>query len=156
IREPWRMAAVYLQEAFGGDVPSLPFMRQHEARWGAILRIARSDSSSSWTTSVGRLFDAVSALLGVRQEISYAGQAAVEPAQLADPAEAGTYPRSISATDGVFQVRGIDLIRAATDDLVTRVAPPTIAGRFHNGVAEAIVRGTRRVREQTGLGTVAL
>jgi hydrogenase maturation protein HypF len=156
IREPWRMAAVYLDEAFGGDVPALPFMQPHGTRWDAVLRIARIGGSSPKTTSVGRLFDAVSALLGVRQQVSYEGQAAIELEQLADPAETASYPISFGEGGGVFHVRGIDLVRAAVDDLVAGVSPPTIAERFHNGVAEAIVGGSQLVRDQTGLDTVAL
>src|SRR5205085_10122729 len=67
IREPWRMAAAYLDAAFGGDVPDgLAVAGRHEDRWGSVVSVARSGVSAPLTSSAGRLFDAVAALLGVR------------------------------------------------------------------------------------------
>jgi hydrogenase maturation protein HypF len=88
----------------------------------------------------------------VRETINYEGQAAVELEQLADPAETGSYP---AAVDGGV-VSGVDFIRSATEDLRTGMTPAVIAGRFHNGVADVIVRSCLRFRDEHGLSTVAL
>jgi hydrogenase maturation protein HypF len=95
IREPWRMAAVYLAEAFAGAVPPLDVVRRHEARWAAVLEVARVPAHAPLTSSAGRLFDAVAALLGVRDRITYEGQAAIELEQLVDPAETGAYAAAL-------------------------------------------------------------
>jgi hydrogenase maturation protein HypF len=156
IKEPWRMAAVYLAEAFSGDVPPLPLTERHAARWSAVLALARSGLASPRTSSAGRLFDAVAAVLGVRHEISYEGQAAIELEQLVDPAETAAYAASLRAANSAFQIRGADLVQAVVEDLRRGVRPAIIAARFHNGVAEAIVQGCRAVRDREGLATVAL
>ncbi len=156
IKEPWRMAAVYLDRAYAGDPPPLRVLARNAGRWGSILSLVRSGVSSPLTSSAGRLFDAASALLGVRDTISYEGQAAVELEQLVDLAESGAYPASRTESGEAFAIRGADLIRAAAADLVAGVAPSLIAARFHNGVADAIADGCRAVRERTGLETVAL
>ena len=155
VREPWRMAAAYLHAAFGGAPPELGVTRRNQARWEAVLAAARAGVGSPPTSSAGRLFDAAAALLGVRDRVSYEGQAAAELEQLADPAERAAYPAGI-AGDRPFRARGADLVRAAAEDLRRGTAPPLIAARFHNGVADVIVRGCELLREATGLGAVAL
>jgi hydrogenase maturation protein HypF len=99
IRQPWRMAAAYL-DAAGLDAPSLPVVQRNADRWGTVTAMARRRVNAPLTSSAGRLFDAVAALLGVRDEITYEGQAAIELEQLADPAETLAYRASVDATDG--------------------------------------------------------
>src|SRR5205814_4896634 len=82
-------------------------------------------------------------------------QRAIELEQLADPGETGAYFATLSESTPV-QVRGADLVLAATEDLLAGIAPPIIAARFHNGVADMIVRTCMRLRTETGLTTVAL
>ncbi|HXJ78368.1 MAG TPA: carbamoyltransferase HypF [Candidatus Methylomirabilis sp.] len=156
IKEPWRMAAVYLDDAFAGAPPALPIAGRYAARWETVRALARSGVASPRTSSAGRLFDAVSALLDVRHEISYEGQAAVELEQLADLAETSAYAALPVESGEGFQIHGADLIRATVEDLRKGVAAPVIAARFHNGVAQTIVEGCRAVRARTGLDTVAL
>lgn len=144
IRQPWRMAAVYLDAAYDGNTPE---RLQGDKRWHDIIAMARHGINSPRTSSAGRLFDAVSALLGLRDTINYEGQAAIELEQLADPATRDGYSASL---------RGADLVRAAADDLLAGTPKPVIAARFHNGVTDTVVRTCLRIRENTGTNTVAL
>jgi hydrogenase maturation protein HypF len=150
IREPWRMAAAY------GVPAELDVARRNAASWDAVVAMARRGLGSPPTSSVGRLFDAVAALLGIRDRVNYEGQAAVELEQRADPRERGTYP--VRLDDGSpFTADGADLVAAVVADLRRAGADvPAIAARFHNAVAGLVVAGARRVRESTGLTTVAL
>jgi hydrogenase maturation protein HypF len=122
IREPWRMAAAYLEAA---DRP-VPFERWPEVRQS--LRV-----NAPLSSGMGRLFDAAAALLGVRDVVSYEGQAAFELEQLADDTEAGHYPCRIE--EG--RIMGADLIAAAHDDLDAGKPRGRIAAAFHEGVAAA-------------------
>jgi hydrogenase maturation protein HypF len=151
IRQPWRMAAAYLD----GDPGHLDVVRRNAERWPTIVAMARRGVNSPLTSSAGRLFDAAAAILGVRDAINYEGQAAVELEQLADPGETGAYPAAIQ-TGAPFLARGGDLLHGVVDDLVAGIAPEVIAARFHHGVAALIEAGCLLTRERSGLATVAL
>jgi hydrogenase maturation protein HypF len=134
IRQPWRMACAWLVAA-GLPVPEA---------WAQVAELARTGLASPVTSSVGRLFDAVAALCGVRQTINYEGQAAVELEAACDPAERGAYP-----------MPGLDAretVRAVVEDLEAGVEVPVVAARFHN----ALARATAQACASVGEGTVVL
>lgn len=161
IRQPWRMAAAYLDLAYDGDVPEdLEVLRRNAERWAAVVALARRGGNAPvnppLTSSMGRLFDAVAAVAGVRDAITYEGQAAVEFEQLADPAVDEAYPCGFVATGTRFTVPGVALVRAAAEDVRARVPRDVVAARFHNAVARVVADGCALVREARGLSTVAL
>jgi len=151
------MAAAYLDLAYDGDPPGdLPVARRHEDRWRLVVSMARSGTASPLTSSAGRLFDAVSALVCGRDAINYEGQAAIELEQLADPGERGAYAVPISAS-APFQLQTNELVRAVVEDMAAGTGGDVVAARFHNGLAAAVVAACRRAREMTGgISTVAL
>jgi len=156
IRQPWRMAAAYLDAAGLSEPPGgLDVIRRNSDRWAAVTGMAQRGINAPLTSSAGRLFDAAAAILGVRDAINYEGQAAVELEQLADAAETGAYPARIEPGQP-FQVRGGDLVQAVIDDLAAGTAPEVIAARFHHGVAALIEAGCLLMRDRHGLDTVAL
>ena len=149
IREPWRMAAAHLAAAYGDAVPpGLDVMARNRDRWDSVLAVAASGVSSPMTSSAGRLFDAVAALVAARDAVTYEGQAAIELEQLADPTVTDGYP--------VDSLAGAELIRCVVADLLAGVTPPVIAARFHNGFAAAASATAARVASESDLSTVAL
>jgi hydrogenase maturation protein HypF len=154
IREPWRMAAVYLNEALGAQALSLPidFVARTRDRWGPILQMASTGLNAPLTSSAGRMFDAVASLCGLRTTVTYEGQAAAELEQVADGSVLDAYPCAVGG--GVID--GVELVGAAAEDLAMGAAAPKVAARFHNGLAAALVRASVRARYRFGLETVAL
>jgi hydrogenase maturation protein HypF len=156
IRAPWRMAAAHLDAAYPDALPAaLAVANRNEATWSTVLAMARRSVNSPLTSSAGRLFDAVAAILGVRDSINYEGQAAIELEQLADVAESGSYPTEILDTEPI-RLAGADLIRAVVEDLGRAEPVPIVAARLHNGVADAVTRVCGLVRDRTGVSVVAL
>jgi hydrogenase maturation protein HypF len=154
IREPWRMATVYLNEALGAQAQSLPidFIARTGDRWGPILQMASTGLNAPLTSSAGRMFDAVASLCGLRTRVTYEGQAAAELEQVADGSTLDAYPCAVE--DGVID--GVELVGAAAEDLATGALAPKVAARFHNGLAAALVRASVGARARFGLETVAL
>jgi hydrogenase maturation protein HypF len=152
IREPWRMAAAYLVQA-GEDLSPL-YKRIPERSLGVALQLLRRNVNAPRTSSCGRLFDGVAALLGIRDRVSYEGQAAIELEWLAQTSRAdGSYPVEISP-DGI--IRTSPIVSGVLGELRKGVRPGDIARRFHRTIAEVLRRMCLELRDKTGLGRVAL
>ena len=160
VRKPYRAALAHLWAAGIEWAPDLPPVQSSTAEELTVLRrqLERNVQCVP-TSSMGRLFDAVSSLLGVRHIASYEAQAAIELEQAAEDGAAD------ETTDGVGPYRfapvgdEIDpapVLRAMIDDLRRGGAPGAIAAGFHLAVAELIAEVADRLREETGIDRVAL
>ena len=139
IKQPWRMAAAYLDAIYGDSIPGdLDVIRRNARHWPLAVQLVRGKINAPLTSSVGRLFDAVAAILGIRDSINYEGQAAIELEQRAIETEHLDYDIGASAGESVL-LRGKDLIRAVVEDLRDGAPSGIIATRFHNTLARMIV-----------------
>jgi hydrogenase maturation protein HypF len=154
VREPWRMAASYLDAAMGEDADrlGLGLIARSRERWAAVVQMARAGINSPMTSSAGRLFDAVAALCGVRERVSYEGQAAAELEQLADASVDWGYPCPVSSGE----IDGVELVAAVAEDLAQGRPVPVVAAAFHNGLAAALTTVCKLVRRDLDLDAVAL
>jgi len=158
IKEPWRIAAIYLERIFGSawiDL-ELPFCKKIDLeKWEALRRGIKLNYNSPLCSSAGRLFDAVSALLGIRHTINYEGQAAIELEQLAFY-DNKAYPYKIIEKDEKFVIDTDSTIEAITGDIKKKVDIKLISGRFHYTMAQIILDMATRMRESTGLSEIIL
>ncbi len=149
-RKPARIAYSYLiasGEVPDGELAALSAVEQKTLR----TQIERG-LNSPYTSSMGRLFDAVSSLIGVCQTTSYEGQAAIELEAVVDPHETGLYPFE---RDGQ-QIDSAPVIQAVLADVRAGIPAGVIAARFHNSVAAMIHEICARLGAISGLREVAL
>ena len=181
VRKPYRTAIGYVLTLLGEDglndviasaakqSHATPISQVSEIETEVIKRQIERRINSPVTSSVGRLFDAVSALLGVRGEIDYEGQAAVELEMAAYSGVIATnvtgkavasaqesYPYCIVEDSGIRIVRLKNLLSAVVEDLQHGTSSATIAARFHNTVAQLINEMCRLMADETGITQVAL
>ena len=153
VHRPSRMALAHLWQAGLDWEEILPPQQNlcYEERLALTTQLEHH-LNAPLTSSMGRLFDAVSALLGIRQTATYEGQAAIEMEALADPSEQGMY--SFEITGDVFDPTPvwIELLK----DWHAGVSIPVLAGRFHNSVANLCTEVCQQIKQTTGCKTVAL
>ncbi|MDE3089573.1 MAG: carbamoyltransferase HypF, partial [Chloroflexota bacterium] len=173
-REPWRIALAWLHKAGVEWADDLASVRAADERARLVVRsqIERGTNAPP-TSSMGRLFDAVAALAGVRQTVNYEAQAAIELEMMVDLDEKGLYEFEIRNSKFEIENRApmsnlelrisnsliidpIPLIHAVVADFRAGVSVGIIAARFHNGVAAMVARVCVQAREQFGLNEVAL
>ena len=160
IREPWRMAVSYLAHHFGRDFLKLdiPFVRRQEShKTELLLRMIDQKVNSPLTSSCGRLFDAVAALIGIRQQVNYEAQAAIELEMAVSSSENNDgYPTDLRPDGDRWIIGTQPLFEAIVGDLRRDIAVGEISRRFHNGLVDTFVRLAGLLRNKTGLNRVCL
>jgi hydrogenase maturation protein HypF len=158
VREPWRLALVIAERLLGSAVvdsllPAFAGIDAVDRR--LVLQMAAQGINSPQTSSCGRLFDAAAALLGIRQRVSYEGQA---PLELEGIADCGT---SLAATHGIIDderliVDPLPLFAALLSGLEEGIDRRHLARTFHLSLATLTAQMCELVRQQTSLSLVAL
>ncbi|MGQ9602880.1 MAG: carbamoyltransferase HypF [bacterium] len=158
IRNPWRMALAHLWNAFGSgiDIEEISrILRIENSELEIVLSIIRKGLNSPYTSSCGRLFDAVSNLCGLCDKVLYEGQAAVELEMVADTSIRDAY--GVDIEPGEKMILGTKgLIKAVLDDLRKGESAGVISMKFHNWLVEAISSIAIQARTRTGIKTVAI
>jgi hydrogenase maturation protein HypF len=153
VRAPWRTALAWLW-ALGLEWAEqlAPVSAANDQERQVLLGQLEQNLNTPLTSSMGRLFDAVAALIGVRQVVNYEAQAAMELESIVDPFEQGAYPLSI----GEDVIDAKPLIQAILEDMQDQVEPSLMAARFHNGLTALCVELCERLQQSHHLDQVVL
>jgi hydrogenase maturation protein HypF len=161
IHEPWRMAVSYLAHHFGKDFlkMGLPFLDGiARPKLDLLLQALERRINSPLTSSCGRLFDAVAAVAGVLQQVTYEAQAAIELEMAIG--NNGSYDDAYDltllpgATSTIISTR--QMFEALVEDVCQRRPLTELSLKFHNGLVNVFVQIAGKVREATSLNRVCL
>jgi hydrogenase maturation protein HypF len=160
IQEPWRMAVSYLSHHFGRTFLNwqIPFVQQLDLnKTELLLQMIHKGVNSPLTSSCGRLFDAVAALAGVRKQINYEAQAAIELEMTMDgSAPEQAYSLDLIRVEDRWIISTRRLFEAIVRDLAAAKSAPVISQRFHDGLIAVFVRLANLIRQRTWLEQVCL
>jgi len=157
-RSPWRIAAGYAH-ALAIPVEDLPFLQNIDKQALRILKQQIDKKlNSPLTSSMGRLFDAAASFIGIRNEVTYEAQAAIEMEVLSKPFVSSAKPYSyvLEETKNGTIIRLKELLSAIVQDVRANGSIGMISARFHKTIADIAIEICERARERTNLNEVAL
>jgi hydrogenase maturation protein HypF len=164
IKHPSRMAFSYLLQALGPEAQALAprlLPTLSESDLTILEKMITRKINSPETSSLGRLFDAVSALLGIQPDVTFEGQAAMGLEMLAERDIAESYPYDITEVGAGLKpdptiIDTAPLVKALVADILESKDTGYIAGKFHTTIARLMVEMSLRLSQLTGLKQVAL
>jgi hydrogenase maturation protein HypF len=157
VKRPYRLALAYLWQAGIPWDEDLPPVQQANVQERQILQQQLGKSLNTVpTSSIGRLFDAVASLIGLRHKITYEAQAAMELEAIARLHDVTPYLFDTNPVNRPIQINPASVLRNIIHDMRSGIAPSVIAGRFHLAVARMIYDIACHLHGQTGLKRVVL
>jgi hydrogenase maturation protein HypF len=166
IREPWRIAAGLLCTAYGNAWPDaaaslhlIPYDagKKDFHQTAALLgRMMADGLNSPWTSSLGRLFDGVAALAGLRGKVSFEGQAAMELEAIAGREGGDVLPYEIKKADDGFILDFSGAVRSIVEMRQRSISKEQIAAAFHATLLCAFSAMAERIRDDSALDRVVL
>lgn len=154
IRKPARLALAYLQQ-FGlldqaEGLEPLTYLSEQEQ--SVVIHQVQNHFNTPLTSSMGRLFDAVAALIGMYQEITYEAQNAIRLETIADLDETSAYHLQID--QDLILIK--PLFEQILSDLRQNTSPETISAKFHNAIIQLGVEASMLLRKESRIDTVAI
>jgi len=159
VKEPWRIAVSYIRDIAGDDAPSylksIGFIDKYGEKIKDILKIIDKKQFSPLSSGAGRLFDAISAILGICDRNTFEGEAAIALESMTRPDIVDDYPVDIKFKE-IMEIDFSQTILKILEDFVHGVDKGIIASNFHNTVATAILRVIQKLSSLYMIEDVAL
>ncbi len=155
VREPWRIARAAAKD-LGLDADLVPVPEPFRGGLKMFDQVLAKNINCPLTSSCGRLFDAISAMLGLCSVISYEGQAAIILEKAQDMDEQGVYDCPLDQSAEPYEIRTAELFKQAFADFQNGISPAIISRRFHRGLIMGLAECAKAIARQTGTKTVGL
>lgn len=158
IKEPWRMAVSYLYDALGQDIWTLdlPLLRDiEENKLKLVIEMITKRVNSPDTSSLGRLFDGVAAIAGLRNYVAFEGQAAMELEMAAEGVADRAYDFEWLTAESI-KIQTGPIIRGVVNDLLNGVAASVISARFHDTLIRLFAELSEIIRAKNSLNRLVL
>ncbi|WP_415714659.1 carbamoyltransferase HypF [Maridesulfovibrio sp.] len=155
VREPWRIAFAAAKD-LGLDTDLISVPEQFQSGLKMFEQILEKNINCPLTSSCGRLFDAISAMLGLCPAISYEGQAAIILEKIQDMTEQETYECPLAQSVEPYEICTGELFKQAFTDFQKGISPAVISRRFHRGLISGLADCAEKISEQTGIKNVGL
>lgn len=166
IEEPWRMGVSYIHSTYSKlknsyDELNKEHLKETIARFYGIeaislVNVLEKNINCIETSSIGRLFDAVSSLLSIRKKVTYEGQASIELEAMAESHCTEFYDYKIRFDNNLHVIEIYETILEILEDLENNLSVNIISAKFHNTVINFTVETCRRLREQYKINDIAI
>jgi len=158
VRAPWRMAVSYLYDTFGEsfwnlDLPVLKEIDENKVKF--IIEMIRKRVNTPCTSSIGRLFDGIAGIMGIRNHVSFEGQAAMELEMLAEENAGAIYDYD-RITGDVSKILLHPIVRGVVRDMEKGCRLSEISGKFHKTLICLFSEQCEIIRKENGLNRAAL
>lgn len=159
VKQPWRVGLALLREVYGAEATAdlaIELLEHHGQHLVLLDQMIDQGLNSPLTSSLGRLFDGVAAICGLRREVAYEGQAAIELEQaMAAPAEEG-YPFTLGENDGLIELDWGLAVEALVADVLAGADYASLAARFHGGLLGGLTAWAAAGAQASGLDRICL
>lgn len=154
IKEPWRIAISYIHAI---DYKYKNLLKEiDEKSIHAVTQALDRKLNCFESSSVGRIFDCVAALLHLRQRITYDAQAAIELENILDPSVKEYYSYHIGEENGVYQIDYKSILMGVLKDIENKLSPSSISAKFHNTIGNVTLEAISRIKERYNINKVVL
>ena len=159
IHEPWRMAASHLYRCLGNGFLRLKidFVKGlDKKKWPVIRRMVDKGLNSPLTSSMGRLFDAAGSIVLSRQNADFEAELPIILERVASSHCDDAYTFDIRPDKGILVIQASRLIKGIAKDLAGKADISVISAKFHNTVADMVLKVALTMKKKSGIGKVVL
>ncbi|MFW6124232.1 MAG: carbamoyltransferase HypF [Acidobacteriota bacterium] len=157
-KQPWRMALAYLMDAYQNEFPSVESLSKIKSnKLDAVQQMIKKNICAPPASSCGRLFDAVSYLIGLSPEkVEFEAEAPMRLESAADENVEEAYDYQIHGETMPYVISFSKTIRSLINDIQKKAPVSVSSAKFHNTLLNALIEMSEKIRQQQGIQTIVL